>query len=77
MILLVIIFGILENRGDVTDINQLRNKLLRLKDLFKNTERSVNGPGNETYSRLIQLYYKSGAQSDDKTAIKSKHLLTF
>ena len=75
VILLVIISGILESRGDITDIDQLKNKLLRLEDLVKNIESSDNGPGKKTYLRLIQLYDDFCAELDDEPATRSKHPL--
>ena len=76
VILLVIISGIIGNRRDVTNIDQLRYKLLQLKDEFKNIEISRdNGPGIETYLRLIQLYEEFCAELDDAWRIKSKHIL--
>ena len=76
VILLVLIFGILENRGDVTDIHQLRSKLLRLKYLFRDTEKGDNEPRKETYLRLIQLYDEFGAKLDDAATTKHKQLLS-
>ena len=76
VILLVIISGILGNKRDVIDVDRLRYDLLQLKDVFKNTGRSDNGPGEGTYLRLIQFYEDFGAELDTAPATKSKHLLS-
>ena len=72
VIVLVIITRIVENRCDVTDIDQLRYKLFRLKDLFNNTESRDNGLEEETYFRLIELYKEFCAELDDAAATKCK-----
>ena len=52
----MIISGVLGNRCDIAHVNELRYLLFQLEDVFKNIKSSDNGPGEEIYMILTNIF---------------------